>query len=58
MKLWEKSMSTEAGREMGRKLIEGLVSGQKFDLVGIYNYLKEADLKASSFLRKSSSGIL
>lgn len=58
LKLWEKSMSTEAGREMGRKLIEGLVSGQKFDLVGIYNYLKEADLKASSFLRKSSSGIL
>ncbi|OPJ73086.1 protein LEG1 homolog [Patagioenas fasciata] len=58
LKLWEKSMSTEAGRKMGRKLIEGLVLGQKFDLVGIYNDLKGADLKASSFLRKSSSDIL
>ncbi|NWX11282.1 LEG1H protein, partial [Caloenas nicobarica] len=26
LKLWEKAMSTEAGRKMGRKLIEGLVS--------------------------------
>ncbi|NWH64817.1 LEG1H protein, partial [Geococcyx californianus] len=26
LKLWQKAMSTEAGRKMGRKLIEGLVS--------------------------------
>ncbi|NXH94228.1 LEG1H protein, partial [Pachycephala philippinensis] len=26
LKLWQKAMSTEAGREMGRKLIEGLTS--------------------------------
>ncbi|NXD98313.1 LEG1H protein, partial [Chaetorhynchus papuensis] len=26
LKLWQKAMSTEAGREMGRKLIEGLAS--------------------------------
>lgn len=58
LKLWENAMSTEAGRKMGRKLIEGLVSGQKFDLVGIYNNLKGADLKASSFLRKRSSNVL
>ncbi|XP_064304695.1 LOW QUALITY PROTEIN: protein LEG1 homolog [Phalacrocorax carbo] len=40
LKLWQKAMSTEAGRKIGRKLIEDLVSSQKFDPVGIYNDLK------------------
>ncbi|XP_010158894.1 PREDICTED: UPF0762 protein C6orf58 homolog [Eurypyga helias] len=35
LKLWQKVMSTEAGRKMGRKLIEDLVSSQNFDPVGI-----------------------
>lgn len=37
LKLWQKAMSTEAGREMGRKLIEGLPSSQLelLDLAGI-----------------------
>ncbi|XP_040407039.1 protein LEG1 homolog [Cygnus olor] len=57
LKLWKKAMSTEAGRKMGRKLIEDLASGQNFDPVGIYNDLKRVDLTARSFLRKSSSNI-
>ncbi|KAJ7424548.1 Protein LEG1 like protein [Willisornis vidua] len=35
LKLWQKAMSTEAGRKMGRELIESLTSSQKLDLVGI-----------------------
>ncbi|KAM6367593.1 LOW QUALITY PROTEIN: protein LEG1 homolog [Alca torda] len=31
LKLWQKAMSTEAGRKLGRKLIEDLASSQKFD---------------------------
>ncbi|KAM9240861.1 LOW QUALITY PROTEIN: protein LEG1 homolog [Leptosomus discolor] len=31
LKLWQKAMSTEAGRKMGRKLIEDLASSQNFD---------------------------
>ncbi|XP_005237048.3 LOW QUALITY PROTEIN: protein LEG1 homolog [Falco peregrinus] len=38
LKLWQKAMSTEAGRKMGRKLIEELAMSQKFDLVGIHNF--------------------
>lgn len=55
LKLWDKAMSTEAGRKMGRKLIEDLASSQEFDPVGIYNDLKGVDLTVPSFLRKSSS---
>lgn len=36
-------MSTEAGRKIGRKLIEDLASGQNYDPVGIYNDLKIFD---------------
>lgn len=57
LKLWQKAMSTEAGRKMGRKLIEDLASSQNFNPVGIYNDLKGTDLTAPSFLRKSSSNI-
>ncbi|XP_035179103.1 protein LEG1 homolog [Oxyura jamaicensis] len=57
LKLWKKAMSTEAGRKIGRKLIEDLASGQNFDSVGIYRDLKGVDLTARSFLRKSSSNI-
>ncbi|TRZ24868.1 hypothetical protein HGM15179_002217 [Zosterops borbonicus] len=38
LKLWQQAMSTEAGRKLGRKLIESLASSQKLellDLVGI-----------------------
>ncbi|XP_010400319.1 protein LEG1 homolog [Corvus cornix cornix] len=35
LKLWQKAMSTEAGREMGRKLIEGLTSSQKLELLDL-----------------------
>ncbi|XP_074435468.1 protein LEG1 homolog [Larus michahellis] len=52
LKLWQKAMSTEAGRKLGRKLIEDLASSQKFDPVGIYNDMKGADLTAFSFLEK------
>lgn len=55
LKIWQKAMSTEAGRKMGRKLMEELVSSQKFDPVGMYNDLKRVDLTAFSFLRRSSS---
>ncbi|XP_009930206.2 protein LEG1 homolog isoform X1 [Opisthocomus hoazin] len=55
LELWQKAMSTEAGRKMGRKLIEGLASSQKFDPVGIYNDLKGVELTAPVFLRKSGS---
>ncbi|XP_049656133.1 protein LEG1 homolog [Accipiter gentilis] len=55
LKVWQKAMSTEAGRKMGRKLIEELASSQNFDPVGIYNDLKGADLTVLTFLRKRSS---
>ncbi|XP_009561198.2 protein LEG1 homolog [Cuculus canorus] len=35
LKIWRKAMSTEAGRQMGRKLIEGLASSQMLDPVGV-----------------------
>ncbi|XP_027736346.1 protein LEG1 homolog [Empidonax traillii] len=35
LKVWQKAMSTEAGRKIGQKLIESLISSQKLDLVGI-----------------------
>ncbi|XP_009878455.1 PREDICTED: UPF0762 protein C6orf58 homolog [Charadrius vociferus] len=54
LKIWQKAMSTEAGRKMGRKLMEELASSQKFDPVGMYNDLKGVDLTAFSFLRRSS----
>nr|XP_009687075.1 PREDICTED: UPF0762 protein C6orf58 homolog [Struthio camelus australis] len=54
LKLWRKAMSTEAGREVGRKLIEDLVASRKFNPMRIYNNLKGADLTAPSFLTKSS----
>lgn len=57
LKIWKKAMSTEAGRKIGRKLIEDLASGQNYDPVGIYNDLKRVDLTARSFLRKSSFNI-
>ncbi|XP_074755322.1 protein LEG1 homolog [Athene noctua] len=57
LKLWQKVMSTEAGRKMGRKLIECLASSKKFDPVEIYNDLKGVDLTVPRFLRKSSSNI-
>ncbi|XP_014798101.1 PREDICTED: protein LEG1 homolog [Calidris pugnax] len=52
LKLWRKAMSTEAGRKMGRKLMEDLVSSQKFDLVGMYNDWEGADLTAFGFSGK------
>nr|XP_025960773.1 protein LEG1 homolog isoform X2 [Dromaius novaehollandiae] len=55
LKLWQKAMSTEAGREAGRKLIEDLASSRKFNPMAIYNDLKGSDLTAPSFLTKSSS---
>lgn len=57
LKVWQKAMSTEAGRKMGRKLIKDLALSQNFDPVGIYNDLKGADLTALTFLRKRSSNI-
>ncbi|XP_068026944.1 protein LEG1 homolog [Melanerpes formicivorus] len=46
LKLWRKAMSTEAGREIGRELIENLASSAMFDPVGMADDLKGADLTA------------
>lgn len=35
LKLWQKAMSTEAGRKMGRNLLEKLVSSQKLQLLDL-----------------------
>ncbi|XP_056344776.1 protein LEG1 homolog [Oenanthe melanoleuca] len=35
LKLWQKAMSTEAGREKGRKLMELLISSQKLQLLDL-----------------------
>ncbi|XP_025925929.1 protein LEG1 homolog [Apteryx rowi] len=55
LKLWQKAMSTEAGREVGRKLFEDLAASRKFNPMGIYNDLKGGDLTAPTFLTKSNS---
>uniref|UniRef100_A0A8B9P3N7 Chromosome 6 open reading frame 58 n=1 Tax=Apteryx owenii TaxID=8824 RepID=A0A8B9P3N7_APTOW len=55
LKLWQKAMSTEAGREVGRKLLEDLAASRKFNPMGIYNDLKGGDLTAPTFLTKSNS---
>ncbi|XP_008922135.2 protein LEG1 homolog [Manacus vitellinus] len=35
LKLWQKAMSNEAGRKIGRELLESLTLSQRLDLVGI-----------------------
>uniref|UniRef100_A0A8C6ZTH2 LEG1H protein n=1 Tax=Nothoprocta perdicaria TaxID=30464 RepID=A0A8C6ZTH2_NOTPE len=57
LKLWRKAMSTEAGRELGRKMIEDLVASQEFNPMEIYDDVKGGDLAAPSFLTKNSISI-